>query len=65
MFEHECELGNAHAHALPDRLAVAGRDGAAGAAREFGAYWATFDSRPLAAGERIAAAPGVTLTGRC
>jgi len=65
VFEHESELGNAHAHALFDRLTVSHAGDAASPARDFGAYSATFDGRPLAVGESIAAAPGVTLTRRC
>ncbi|GAB4039031.1 MAG: type I-C CRISPR-associated protein Cas7/Csd2 [Rubrivivax sp.] len=65
VFEHESELGNAHAHALFDRLVVAPRTHTAGPARDFGAYSITFDGRPLAIGERLEAAPGVTLTRRC
>ncbi|MBL8289157.1 MAG: type I-C CRISPR-associated protein Cas7/Csd2 [Rubrivivax sp.] len=64
VFEHESELGNAHAHALFDRLA-AGRTGdAAGPARDFGAYSITFDGRALAIGESADAGPGVRLTRR-
>ncbi len=64
VFEHESELGNAHAHALFDRLA-AGRNGdAAGPARDFGAYSITFDGRALAIGESADAGPGVRLTRR-
>lgn len=65
VFEHESELGNAHAHALFDRLAVGRTGDAAAPARDFGAYWAAFDGRPLAIGESVAAAAGVTLTRRC
>jgi CRISPR-associated protein Csd2 len=65
VFEHECELGNAHAHALFDRLVVARSAHTAGPARDFGAYSVTFDGRSLAIGERLEAAPGVTLTRRC
>ena len=65
VFEHEGELGNDHAHALFDRLAVNRAGDATAPAREFGAYSVAFDGRPLAIGESIAAAPGVTLTRRC
>jgi CRISPR-associated protein Csd2 len=65
VFEHESELGNAHAHALFDRLAVGSAGDAAAPARDFGAYSVAFDGRPLAIGESTAAAPGVTLTRRC
>jgi CRISPR-associated protein Csd2 len=65
VFEHEGELGNDHAHALFDRLAVNRAGDATAPAREFGAYSVAFDGRPLAIGESIEAAPGVTLTRRC
>jgi len=65
VFEHESELGNAHAHALFDRLTVGRAGDAAAPARGFGAYSVAFDSRALAVGERIEAAPGVRLTQRC
>ena len=67
VFEHESELGNAYAHDLFDRLAVARADGAAGTgpARDFGAYSVAFDGRALAVDESVAVAPGVTLTRRC
>ncbi len=65
VFEHDGELGNAHAHDLFDRLVVQRKAGADGPARDFGAYSVTFDGRSLAIGERIEAAPGVTLTRRC
>lgn len=66
VFEHQTELGNAHAHALFDRLTVS-RDPADAAtpARSFGAYSVAFDGRALAAGESLQATPGVTLTRRC
>ncbi len=65
VFEHESELGNAHAHALFDRLAVGRNGDAAAPARDFGAYSVTFDGRALAVGESAQAAPGVTVTRRC
>jgi CRISPR-associated protein Csd2 len=65
VFEHEKELGNAHAHMLFDRLAV-GRNGDANTpARDFGAYSVSFDGKALGVGETIEAAPGVKLTRRC
>ena len=64
VFKHESKLGNAHAHALFDRLAVSHTDPAS-PPRDFGAYSVLFDGKPLAAGETIAAARGVTLTRRC
>lgn len=65
VFDHDCELGRAHAHALFDRLIVSRASNAAEAARDFGAYSVTFDGRPLAVGESLAAAEGVALTRRC
>ena len=60
VFEHESKLGNAHAHDLFDRLAVAPAGGGA-PARSFGAYSVAFDGRALAVGEVVSAAAGVTL----
>ncbi len=60
VFEHESKLGNAHAHALFDRLTVAPKD-AEQVARSFNAYSVNFDSKPLAIGESMPAAKGVTL----
>lgn len=65
VFEHDSKLGNAHAHALFDRLQVQPAPGAAAPARDFGAYSVGFDGRSLAVGERIEAAPGVALIRRC
>ncbi len=65
VFEHDSELGNAHAHALFDRFAITRTGDAAAPARDFGAYLAAFDGRALAIGESVAAAQGVTLTRRC
>ena len=66
VFEHQTELGNAHAHALFDRLTVSRHPAdAAAPARGFGAYSVAFDGRELAAGESLQATPGVTLTRRC
>lgn len=65
VFEHESKLGNAHAHALFDRLTVGRAEGSSGPAREHGAYSVAFDGRPLAPGDRIEAATGVTLIRRC
>jgi CRISPR-associated protein Csd2 len=65
VFEHEKELGNAHAHMLFDRLTV-GRNGDANTpARDFGAYSVSFDDKALGVGETIQAAPSVKLTRRC
>lgn len=66
VFEHQTELGNAHAHALFDRLTVSRNAADADApARGFGAYSVAFDGRALATGESLQATPGVTLTRRC
>ena len=64
VFEHESELGNAPAHALFDRLKVAPRE-AGQVARGFDAYEVAFDGKSLAPGERVQAAPGVTLRRLC
>ncbi|MGE0384360.1 MAG: type I-C CRISPR-associated protein Cas7/Csd2 [Gammaproteobacteria bacterium] len=64
VFRHESELGNAHAHALFDRLVV--QPAAPGAAaRDFGAYSVTYDGTPVGVGESRPVAPGVTLIRRC
>lgn len=65
VFKHDSELGNAHAHALFDRLAVTRSSGADEPARDFGAYSVLFDGRALAVGARAQAAAGVTLIRRC
>lgn len=65
VFEHGSELGNAHAHALFDRLVVERRSPGNEPVRDFGAYWTRFDGRELALGERVEAAPNVTLVRRC
>ena len=62
VFEHASELGNAHAHALFDKLTVGRAGGADAPAREFGAYSVAFDGHALAVAERVEAVPGVTLT---
>jgi CRISPR-associated protein Csd2 len=64
VFEHESELGNAHAHSLFDRLKVAPTEPGT-PARDFGAYAVTFDDQALAIGDTLQAAPGVKLTRRC
>jgi CRISPR-associated protein Csd2 len=64
VFKHDSELGNAHSHALFDRLSVTAAD-AATAARDINAYGVTFDGKPVAIGEEIQAAPGVKLLRRC
>ena len=64
VFKHSSELGNAHAHALFDKLTV--RNLAPDApARGFEAYEVLFDGQPLAIGEQREAAPGVTVQRRC
>ena len=60
VFEHESKLGNAHAHALFDRLTVTPKD-AEQVVRSFDAYTVNFDGKPLAIGESTSAAKGVTL----
>ena len=65
VFQHDSELGNAHAHALFDRLQVARSGDGAAPARDFGAYSVTFDGEPLAQGQTVQAASGVNLTRRC
>jgi CRISPR-associated protein Csd2 len=65
VFEHDGELGNAHAHGLFDRLVVNRSDDTGQPVRDFGAYSVRFDGRSLAVGERTDAAPGVTLIRRC
>jgi CRISPR-associated protein Csd2 len=65
VFRHDSELGNAHAHALFDRLTVARTGDAGTPARDFAAYSVAFDGQALAVGESVQAAPGVTLTRRC
>ncbi len=64
VFEHQEKLGNAHAHALFDRLQVAPAPGATPPAREFGAYSVTFDGKPVDAGAVVQATPTVKLHRR-
>jgi CRISPR-associated protein Csd2 len=63
VFKHDSELGNAHAHALFDRLTV-DRVGANDAVRQFQDYAVHFDGKALAVGETLQAATGVTLVRR-
>lgn len=65
VFEHGTPLGNAHAHDLFDRVAVTRAGDTTAPARDFSAYSVTFDGRNLATGDRVEAAPGVTLQRRC
>ena len=64
VFKHDSELGNAHAHALFDRLTVKANDPTT-PARAFGAYSVAFDGAALEIGQSIQAAPSVTLIRRC
>jgi len=64
VFEHESELGNAHAHSLFDRLKVQPTEPGS-PARSFDAYAVTFDGQTLAVGQSLDAATGVKLTRRC
>ena len=63
VFTHTSDLGNAHAHALFDKLTVQNRAPDA-PARDFGAYEVLFDGAAMAVGEVREAAPGVTVTRR-
>jgi len=65
VFRHDSQLGNAHAHALFDRLAVSRAPGATGPARDFGAYSVSFDGGTLEIGAAADLGNGVTLTRRC
>jgi CRISPR-associated protein Csd2 len=64
VFKHDSELGNAHAHALFDRLTVA-RVNDDSAPRGFSAYSVLFDGQPVAEGASREVAPGVVLMRRC
>ena len=64
VFKHSSELGNAHAHALFDKLVVRNRAPDA-PARGFEAYEVLFDGQVLEIGEEREAAPGVTVLRRC
>jgi len=62
VFKHECELGNAPAHALFDRLQVKPLNEGT-AARNFSDYVVTFDGQAVVAnGQSISVASGVQLT---
>lgn len=64
VFEHDCELGNAQAHALFDRLTVNRSGDGNTPARDFGAYSITFDGHALGIGETADAGAGIRLTRR-
>jgi CRISPR-associated protein Csd2 len=64
IFKHDSELGNAHAHALFDRIAVA-RKPDAEVPRSFSHYTVTFDGGEIEPSSRRSAANGVTLFRRC
>ncbi len=64
VFKHDCELGNAPAHALFDRLKVTPLvEGAV--TRSFDGYQVTFDGLPVAIDQPLAATTGVTLRRMC
>jgi CRISPR-associated protein Csd2 len=65
VFEHASELGNAHAHALFDRLTVTRSGDASQPIRDFAAYSVSFDGKSVDVGSAIEAATGVTLQRRC
>ena len=60
VFEHDSKLGNAHAHALFDRLTIAQKDEAQ-VARGFDAFNVEFDGKALDVGRSMQAATGVNL----
>jgi CRISPR-associated protein Csd2 len=61
VFKHDCELGNAPAHALFDRLQVSPKN-LGTAARSFSDYAVTFDGQTVGVGDQSApVAPGVQL----
>jgi CRISPR-associated protein Csd2 len=64
VFEHDCELGNAQAHTLFDRITVSRSGNGNTPARDFGAYSVTFDGRALGIGEAADAGAGIRLTRR-
>jgi CRISPR-associated protein Csd2 len=61
VFKHDSKLGNAHAHALFDRLTVSLQNESA-VARGFEAYAVHFDGKPLNVSDSVMAANGVSLT---
>lgn len=64
VFEHASELGNAHAHALFDRLTVE-RASPSGPARTFADYRVLVDGQEMAVGESRGVGPGVTVIRKC
>ena len=64
VFKHDSELGNASAHALFERLVVVRSDDVS-VPRGFGDYAVRFDGKPIAVGEQIPVASGVTLIRKC
>jgi CRISPR-associated protein Csd2 len=64
VFKHDCELGNAPAHTLFDKLKIA-QTNPGEVARSFDAYQVAFDGKALQVGESVAPTPGVTLTRKC
>jgi CRISPR-associated protein Csd2 len=64
VFKHESELGDAHAHALFDRLKIQRIDADA-IPRDFGAYSVTFDGAAIPVGHSLRAADRVALVRRC
>jgi CRISPR-associated protein Csd2 len=64
VFEHKDKLGNAHAHALFDRLAVLPAEGAATPPRDFSAYSVRFDGKVVDVGAEVDVTPGVKLKRR-
>jgi CRISPR-associated protein Csd2 len=61
VFEHDSKLGNAHAHALFDRLTIVQKDEAQ-AARGFAAFNVEFDGKALEIDASVQAGTGVKLT---
>ena len=61
VFKHDCELGNAPAHALFDRLKVSPKQADA-VARSFDAYSVQFDGAGVEVGQAVKLVNGVTLT---
>lgn len=61
VFEHESKLGNAHAHALFDRLTIKQNDEKS-VARSFDSFTVKFDDALVNVGSTLQATTGVTLT---